>query len=66
MAADAKARVPDVVHKTFTSNIVGCARCQDNHENIEFRPLFNSDCSHWGTCPFNGQPILLWFEADIQ
>lgn len=46
-------------------NVEGCARCDCNHDAIEFRPfgkpmfVAGQAFSHWGMCPMEGEPILL-------
>lgn len=48
--------------------VLNCARCGENHENIVFlrfaRPILKEDgeidVTHWGMCPTNQEPILLW------
>lgn len=46
-------------------NIVGCARCKQNHP-VEVKPFTNPLCdsdgtiwTHWALCPVNGEPILI-------
>lgn len=52
--------------KSFTVKLNGCARCGKNHRAVTFRKLTRpmDDCSHWGSCPTNGQPIMLFFTND--
>ncbi len=50
-------------------NVRCCARCGNDHEELEFSRLtyssglFDEDgdgpYSHWAACPYNGEPILL-------
>jgi hypothetical protein len=52
---------------TFKTSIVCCARCQQDHADLEFRELNNPGeikASHWSLCPTNGQPILLRIAKD--
>lgn len=38
-----------------------CARCNEDHPELEFTPLTHSqnDWTHWAACPANGEPIML-------
>jgi hypothetical protein len=52
---------------TFKTSVVCCARCQQDHPDLEFRELNNPGeikASHWALCPTNGQPILLRISKD--
>jgi len=42
-------------------SVTGCARCGRDHEQLEFRRLFNpvDDREWWTSCPTNGEPLLL-------
>lgn len=47
-------------------SIQSCARCGQDHTNLEFKqftnPVEDSDgtmWTHWALCPVNGEPILL-------
>lgn len=46
---------------TFTTDIGGCARCGQNHEQLEFKRLERpvSALDFWAACPTNGEPVLL-------
>jgi len=40
--------------------LVGCPRCELEHENIVFQQLKNPGLtSHWALCPTEKQPILV-------
>lgn len=48
------------------TDIKNCARCQQNHDRLEFEkftnPIEDSDgtlWTHWALCPTNGEPVLL-------
>lgn len=48
------------------TDVKHCARCNDDHEQLEFRKLTNpiTDCDDvvwewWSLCPYCGEPILL-------
>jgi len=48
------------------TTIRNCARCQQEHKDLEFRPLTNpiedydgTIWNYWALCPNNGEPILL-------
>lgn len=50
----------------MTSGVIGCARCGQDHEPLDFkafeRPVVDQDgttWTHWAPCPTNGDPILL-------
>lgn len=50
----------------MNTTVRGCARCGEDHEELEFerlqRPIQEDDgrdYTHWAPCPTNGQPILL-------
>ena len=52
-----------------TITVENCARCGGNHEvsykELE-RPFVESsgnEWTHWGSCPVNGDPILIKFSA---
>ncbi len=55
----------------LTTNVYGCSRCGQNHEQVNFyyliRPISadngSRDWTHWGTCPTHGEPILLRVEG---
>ncbi len=38
-----------------------CQRCGEDHDNLEFVPLFNpaDDFTHWTMCPKTNQPVTL-------
>jgi hypothetical protein len=42
-------------------NVKRCARCQEDHDNMEFFPLKNpaDEWAWWGTCPNVKQPVLM-------
>lgn len=46
-------------------SVRGCARCGQNHDNLEFHPLTRAmsdsegQWTHWAACPTNGEPILM-------
>ena len=44
-------------------DVHGCARCGKDHARIHFKPIDNAgpDCTHYGTCPATGQPILMCY-----
>lgn len=53
------------------ADIKHCARCNNDHEQLEFRKLTNPvvDCDDvtwewWSLCPYSGEPILLRKESD--
>jgi hypothetical protein len=44
----------------FKTTVKCCARCQQDHIDLEFKPIENLDiATHFAICPTNGQPILL-------
>lgn len=52
----------------FSIDVHSCARCEEDHSNIEFSPLthpIESEASnirwtHWTMCPSLNEPILLY------
>lgn len=57
----------------LTVNIRRCARCGYNHEGVEFKrfhiPImdgYDKQWHYWGTCPTNGDPILLNRQDDYE
>jgi recombinational DNA repair protein (RecF pathway) len=58
-----------------TIDVRHCARCQQDHDAVEFKPLTNAppECSHWAMCPVTNEPILMlssfapdeWFNEDF-
>ena len=38
-----------------------CARCNGDHDDLEFRPfdLPARKFTHWAPCPTNGEPVLM-------
>jgi hypothetical protein len=39
--------------------ITGCARCGEDHPDLEFHELANHErYAYYATCPTNGQPLL--------
>jgi hypothetical protein len=41
-------------------DIVGCARCGENHGALEFMPLTNhARYTWWAMCPRTEQPLLM-------
>lgn len=48
-------------------HLIGCARCDGDHEKLSFRPLLKPvdeaflprPFTHWAKCPTLGEPILL-------
>ena len=50
-----------VVQKIYVSSVGSCARCGSDHTSVEFTLLERpcEDWTHWGTCPNNGEPIML-------
>jgi hypothetical protein len=44
-------------------NVKRCARCGENHEGLEMKPLtmptWDGEWTHWTTCPANGEPIMV-------
>lgn len=51
--------------KTVVTTVIGCARCGNDHEAIEFKrfeiPIKDDDglWEYWALCPVSGDPILL-------
>lgn len=49
--------------KNITVDICHRARCNGNHDKLIFKPLTrNQDdlgFSHWASCPYLGEPVLL-------
>jgi hypothetical protein len=43
------------------ASVIGCSRCGQDHHEVRFWPLDNPSqgCTHWSSCPTNGQPILM-------
>jgi len=43
------------------ANITRCARCGENHKDLEFTELTHSqnEWTHWAVCPHNSEPIML-------
>ncbi len=48
------------------TTIGNCARCGQDHKDLEFKPFKNpvedtdgTVWSHWALCPTNGEPVLL-------
>jgi hypothetical protein len=48
------------------AKIIQCARCEEDHETLEFskfrRPMIDDNgtaWSHWAMCPIENAPILL-------
>ena len=63
--------MPDDMKATETTiqTIYNCARCGNDHENLEFvrfqRPIEDRDgrtWEWWATCPVNGDPVLMHAE----
>lgn len=52
--------VPIVSDVAFRTDVVNCARCQHNHDNLQFFRLSNppEHTTHFAMCPMFGQPIL--------
>jgi len=50
-----------LINKVYSKAITNCARCGGNHDLVTFllldRPC--DDWTHWGTCPTNGEPIMM-------
>lgn len=48
------------------TNVRNCARCGQDHNDLEFVLLSNptDEYGWWASCPFNGQPISLAVVAD--
>lgn len=53
---------------SITLDVMSCARCGKNHESVEFKkldlPIITKEeitFTHWAPCPFNGEPILLFY-----
>lgn len=52
---------------SFAIPLVHCARCDRNHDRVEFRK-FKVPCqdwTHWGFCPNTGEPILLQHDGAV-
>jgi len=48
---------------TLKTTVKCCARCQQDHVDLEFKELTNpgeTKASHWALCPTLGEPILLF------
>lgn len=48
------------------TNVVSCARCGENHDNLVFNKMGNptfAGHTHFALCPVTGEPIMLWIEA---
>lgn len=47
----------------ITVRVMGCARCEGGHDELEFVPMTNppDEISHWAMCPTTDEPILLKF-----
>jgi len=50
------------------TNLVGCARCHGNHDEMHFEMLTypvelakEPDLTHWASCPTTGEPVLMCF-----
>lgn len=44
----------------YTCNVGNCARCQQDHKDVDFFSLNNppdDEWAHYAICPTNGQPI---------
>lgn len=56
--------------ETILSKVIGCARCSQDHTEMEFNrfeyePIKDTDgtlWNYWGLCPITKEPILLKFE----
>lgn len=56
----------DAKAQTITLDLIGCARCGEDHKEITYtrltRPLEIGSTlvfSHWAPCPVNGEPVML-------
>ena len=58
---------PSPVGKSFTTDIYNCARCGQDHKQMEFKPLVSPvrhhiteqvESTHWAMCPNSLQPVL--------
>lgn len=55
------------VDEPITTSVTGCARCGQDHGDLEFLPLAHGvdvedtlgPLTHYATCPTNGEPILM-------
>ena len=48
-------------------NIKNCARCEGDHDQLEFEAFTNPPGkeTHFAMCPFYDEPILMWITIDI-
>lgn len=51
----------DTRSEKIITNVICCARCEENHDEIIFKRLSNpfNEITHFGTCPKTLEPILL-------
>lgn len=59
--------------ETSGTTVHNCARCTQNHNNIEFEPLVipmtlkeppDWTWTHWFSCPVSGQPVMVILGGD--
>lgn len=59
------------MNKLFKTDVINCARCGHDHEQLEFKPFKNpvenhpAPLTHWALCPKLEEPILLALIYDI-
>jgi len=56
------------------TNIIGCARCGEDHKELEMKELTNpidivgingNEIGYWAMCPTLGEPILVMVLKDV-
>ena len=56
------------------TNIISCARCGENHDNLEMKKLTNSitipntngnEIGYWAMCPKLNEPILIMVIEEV-
>lgn len=58
--------------KSISITVKRCARCGENHHQLEFKRIHNPiehgdgepDSTYWAVCPTNGDPVLLCIVED--
>ena len=51
--------------ETLRGQVCNCARCGEDHDEIQWRPFTKSDkYTYWAMCPNLYEPILLTIEED--
>jgi hypothetical protein len=57
--------------ESFESSVKHCARCGEDHEEVQFEPFTrfvpdpDGDYTQWALCPTTGEPILLRFVDNL-